>query len=277
MNLSITPRLAARRQLWTDLASFLKSEYSRQLRKHRNWPLPARARPVTVQPARLEQALCARLGTSDFPVILDLLGKGEYDEAMQAAALIRGGADNVRLVLDLGANIGVAAAMFEQRFPNASIIAVEPDRANFALLELNVTSRTVAIRACVAANKRTVALRNSAHRSEPWAITMIESSSSTDERVETVTIGELLHASATIDLLKCDIEGAERELFGDCASWIQRVNVAVVELHAPYQQAEFLSDIQRGCGGRTPFSVMTLRRQGTIEVLLLTHQADGAA
>ena len=35
----------------------------------------------------------------------------------------------------------------------------------------------------------------------------------------------------SIDILKCDIEGAELELFEDCSSWINRVRAAVVECH----------------------------------------------
>ena len=37
-----------------------------------------------------------------------------------------------------------------------------------------------------------------------------------------------------VDLLKCDIEGTEKELFAGCAPWIGRVRHLAVETHPPY-------------------------------------------
>jgi hypothetical protein len=34
-----------------------------------------------------------------------------------------------------------------------------------------------------------------------------------------------------IDILKIDIEGAEREVFGDTSSWIGKVDALIIELH----------------------------------------------
>jgi hypothetical protein len=36
-----------------------------------------------------------------------------------------------------------------------------------------------------------------------------------------------------IDILKIDIEGAEREVFRDPSSWIGKVDALIVELHEP--------------------------------------------
>jgi Methyltransferase FkbM domain len=41
-----------------------------------------------------------------------------------------------------------------------------------------------------------------------------------------------LHDCSSIDILKMDIEGAERQVFsGECGSWIARTRVMIVELH----------------------------------------------
>ena len=44
-----------------------------------------------------------------------------------------------------------------------------------------------------------------------------------------ITMDDVLSelGKARIDVLKVDIEGAEEELFADCASWIERVGVLV--------------------------------------------------
>jgi hypothetical protein len=39
------------------------------------------------------------------------------------------------------------------------------------------------------------------------------------------------HRIGAIDLLKCDIEGGEQELFSDCGNWIGSVRAMVIELH----------------------------------------------
>lgn len=39
--------------------------------------------------------------------------------------------------MDAGANVGLAARLFAALWPNATIVSLEPDRSNFAVLELN--------------------------------------------------------------------------------------------------------------------------------------------
>lgn len=290
-----TGNILARRKLWADTRSFVLGEYSRMLRKRRSWPLPARARAVWLRTAKLDGPIQARLGTSDFVVISDLLargaadGRGEYDAAIDAAARHAGGAAQVRCVLDLGANIGLASVMLAKAFVNASVVAVEPDAANFDLLVTNTRglARTPGgaepvrcVRACVGATRRTVTLDRTAHGGEPWAIAMKETGAGDDpaERVETVTLPELAEGTGTIDLLKCDIEGAERELFEHCGAWIERVRVMVVELHAPYRRDEFLAHLARGAerAGSTAapvkFAATMLKEDSAIQVLLLERQ-----
>ena len=70
-----------------------------------------------------------------------------------------------------------------------------------------------------------------------------------------------------VDLLKCDIEGAEAELFADCGPWIRRMKSIVVELHAPYDKTKFLVDIKRGGG---EFDVTTIY-ESTWNTVLLLH------
>ena len=42
-----------------------------------------------------------------------------------------------RTILDAGANIGMATVLFALRYPNATIVAVEPNHANFEVLKSN--------------------------------------------------------------------------------------------------------------------------------------------
>jgi FkbM family methyltransferase len=59
--------------------------------------------------------------------------------------------DNVRVVVDCGANIGITSLFLAARYPRAKILSIEPHPGNFALLKANVETvpRLLPIRACV--------------------------------------------------------------------------------------------------------------------------------
>ena len=78
-----------------------------------------------------------RSGTSDAGLIYNILlkrgRKSEY--SLPPEAKIR--PEDVRVVLDIGANIGIAALYFSSLFPNATIHSFEPDPGNCAVLKAN--------------------------------------------------------------------------------------------------------------------------------------------
>lgn len=53
------------------------------------------------------------------------------------------------------------------------------------------------------------------------------------QKVPTITMEEILRRADNnfIDLLKIDIEGAERQVFSGGAEWLQRVGLIIIELH----------------------------------------------
>jgi hypothetical protein len=90
-----------------------------------------------------------------------------------------------------------------------------------------------------------------------------------------MTMEKLLEDEALdrIGILKCDIEGAEAEVFADCRSWIQRVDAMSVECHADMMPTEALLDAVAANGGRFTvrhleanphlgFDIVTLERSG---------------
>jgi len=58
------------------------------------------------------------------------------------------------------------------------------------------------------------------------------------DMVPTVTINSLMadYQISTIDILKVDIEGAEKEVFSHCNDWIGQVDSLIVELHERFKQ-----------------------------------------
>lgn len=264
-------RLAERRAHRT-LGSWLWSLYDRALRRWRRAPLPGRGRVVRAQPRALSEPVYLRLGGSDFAVLQELCParEGEYD-VVKGLSL-----GDEPYIVDLGANVGLSVRLWREWFPRARVLAVEPDPDNFALIKRNNADAgrlgeeeaTVALaRVCVAAQEGEVQLIRS---NLPWAFHMSRDvvNSGGSLKTQAITMEKLLEeadAPGTVDLLKCDIEGAERELFESCRGWIHRVRFFVVETHDGWG-AEDLAAALRRAGVEAELDV--LRKVGSNQLVL---------
>ncbi len=141
-------------------------------------------------------------------------------------------AQPIRVILDVGANIGDETLRFRHFHPEATIVAIEPDSGNFAMLSRNC-----------APDPRTVLLQNGlwSHQcrlrvlpgesAEGFRVEEVDGETPAD--VEAVSIPSLMDrfSFGGIDILKMDIEGAEYQVFSapDIGSWIGRVKVLILE------------------------------------------------
>ena len=190
----------------------------------------------------LGQAVRLRSHTTDISVLKEILLGGSYAAASEHAR------KPVATIVDLGANTGLAALWLLSQHPSARIICVEPAPDNAALLRWNVraTARAIVVQACVGARPRRVAIASS---SGEWGYAMHENGRPGVE-VDCITLDSVLAAGGFkyIDLLKCDIEGAERELFASCAGWIRRVGLATVECHEGFSGSDLTRLIAQNGG-----------------------------
>lgn len=165
--------------------------------------------------------------------------KGKYDELVFREVVILGVYDqecirsmkDVKFILDAGAHIGLATVQFASWFPDAKIISIEPDEANLAVLRRNAVMYP------------NVAVIHGAlwHRSVNLVIENPESNSTGFQVCESVTgslpgysIPDLMQrfGADKIDILKMDIEGAEREIFeAPTNQWLPNTRVISIELH----------------------------------------------
>ncbi len=139
-----------------------------------------------------------------------------------------------RIIIDVGANVGYASVYFAERYPHARIIAVEPEEGNFALLQRNTApyKNVTTVRAALWPHSATVAIDNPGDAS--WAFRIREPEHASSGAVRGISMLELLdeYDISTIDLLKIDIEGAEKEVFQPgCEAWLAKTRVLVAELH----------------------------------------------
>lgn len=141
-----------------------------------------------------------------------------------------------KIIIDAGANIGTSSVYFAQQFPNARIFAVEPEASNFQLLRKNVAQypNVVAVQAAFwgAIGTRKIQNRFTGH----WGYTVAETTNRTQEtgqEINCVTIDSFMkeHGIESIDLLKMDIEGGEKDVLENSQGWIDSVSTMTVELH----------------------------------------------
>jgi FkbM family methyltransferase len=180
--------------------------------------------PISVRLPRLAHPLWVRPGSADAATFDEVFVAHEYDLPL--------GDFSPRHILDLGANVGFASVLFATRWPDATILAVEPEARNVVLLKRNTGAypKISALHAAVWSRPGKVAVANP--EDDVNAFQMVESA---DDRpgIAACTIPQLIEqlGCVQLDLLKMDVEGAEAEILRGAGEWLDRVNVMVIELH----------------------------------------------
>jgi len=138
---------------------------------------------------------------SELEVVRSILVSGEYG-ALDVA--------HARTIVDLGANIGIAALWFRSLNPDARIVAVEPDPFTFKKLCLNVCHDPLVtcVNAAITPETGPVAFVNARHS---WESRVADIASDDTSSARGITLDELMSAEGVdaIDILKVDIEGME--------------------------------------------------------------------
>jgi len=138
-----------------------------------------------------------------------------------------------RAIVDCGANVGYASVYFANRYPQARIVSVEPEHSNFKALVANTSAypNILPVEAAIWDSPGRLAIDSS---ESAWESRVSTPGNGLLTTVVAVTIEDIfaLCPASAVDLVKIDIEGAEKEVFssGD-RSWLGEVQVLMVELH----------------------------------------------
>lgn len=170
-----------------------------------------------------------RSHTTDISVLGELIVGGSYESVADEAG-------SVSSIVDLGGNTGLAARWLLHRFPGAALVSVEPEDGNYALLKHNLAGRGRHLQACAGGTMRTVSLRDSGKAD---GFQMVDDPAGTIRVLDMRTIISAL-GTDRVDLLKVDIEGAERELFEECRSWIGMIRLLSVECHGDFSSDDLI-------------------------------------
>ena len=181
--------------------------------------------PIAVRLPGIAHPIWLRPGTSDVATFDEVFLGREYDLPFADFA--------PRHVLDVGANVGYASVHFATQWPQASVLAVEPEAANAVLLKRNTGAyrHIDALHAAVWSRPTSLAVENP--HADANAFRMTEANDGGGPRIPAFTLSQLIArlGCERLDLLKMDVEGAEAEILRNAADWLDRVNVLIIELH----------------------------------------------
>lgn len=149
------------------------------------------------------------------------------------------------VIIDCGANIGCASLYLYAYYPNANYICREPDLENTQQLEKNFSLNHIKnlkiYQKGLWSKKTTLFLNTDFRDGLNWSYNIGERV--TEHKIGTISLRDIINDNKliSIDLLKIDIEGAEKEVFtndGYNCDWLNITKVIVIEIHDEYQCRE---------------------------------------
>lgn len=137
------------------------------------------------------------------------------------------------VIIDCGANIGLASVWFAQAFPDAQIVAIEPDADNYAMTQKNVAAfgaRTQVLQGGIWNEDGYLNIKNPDAGSMSFEV--VYSPEGGPDALVCYTISGVLKrlGVGAANIVKIDIEGAQDALFRSNIDWVKDVDVIMIEL-----------------------------------------------
>jgi FkbM family methyltransferase len=186
----------------------------------------------TVQVPGLSREIGIRKNTSDWNAFKQVFIWKEYEYPVRFVP---------SAILDAGANVGYASLWFARKFPGAKIISLEPDSSNFEMLKRNTNGYLNIFPVKAGLWSHSCFLKVIATDRGDWGFVTEETKNETKDSVKALGVREImdLHTWLNIDIVKMDIEGAEKNVFARGAEeWLPKVRMMFIELH---------DNVKKGC------------------------------
>ena len=203
------------------------------------------------QQLKRKELICARLRGYEHPLYLR---NNPYDFVTFCEVTLRE-AYNSKLptadfIIDGGGNIGLTAAYFARQYPEALIVTIEPEAGNFDMLTKNTASSDLVRPLKGGIWNKATNLQIVDNTSGNNAFTVTELEAPAADSIVAYTIAEImaLHERSTIDIVKLDIEGAEKNVFASgYEDWLPRTRLLIVELHDRMQPGSSRAVLKAVC------------------------------
>jgi FkbM family methyltransferase len=222
-----------------------------------SYRLVGRPQEFTAQTAGVRKPVHIRIKTTDESAYSQVLRKREYALDLPFSP---------KVIIDAGANIGMASIYFANRYPEAKIISIEAEASNFAVLARNVRPYPAIIPVHAALWNRDGEINvggpdPASGPCDKWSFVTREGAGA---RVRAITMETLMREMgvAVVDIAKIDIEGAEAEVFAD-TRWVSAIQCLMIELH---------EDIRPGCSELVEQGMQDFRRSDRGETVFFVRE-----
>ena len=174
---------------------------------------------------KLKHSFSIRNNPFDFATFEEVILREDYNLTINF---------NPSTIIDGGANIGLTSVFFANKYPQADIVAVEPEEGNFEMLKKNTKNYggINLIRSGIWSHSAILSVIDEGKGNNSFTVTEVLSARA--DSINAISIYEIMQERSwdTIDILKLDIEGAEKNVFeSDYEQWLPKVKVLIVELH----------------------------------------------
>jgi FkbM family methyltransferase len=164
--------------------------------------------------------------TSDFFVLNQIFADKQYNPYHYV--------ENPKVIIDGGANVGMSSIYFNSLFPEAKIFSFEPDTNNFIMLNRNLGNlKNIKTFQKGLWGKSAKIYLNIISGYVDFYVTE-EKTPKTIAEIDCISIADLMTSEQldSIDILKLDIEGAEKIIFEtDPEKWLPKVGCIMIETH----------------------------------------------
>lgn len=171
-----------------------------------------------------------RSNTSDITTFKHIFAHDDYEFEVEVEP---------QIIIDAGANVGLASIFFANKYPKAKIYSIELAPSNYKILVENTCNyKSVKVFNAGLWHKKEI-LRFQEKGISPWGFKVENDLDNYSISVPSITLNELIikYDIKFIDILKVDIEGAEVEVFSEnYESWLPKVKYLVIETHDRWRE-----------------------------------------
>jgi FkbM family methyltransferase len=200
-----------------------------------------------------------RHGTGDVVTLGEIFHEPHYRPTAEIEQILTA----VTHIVDLGANIGLFGAFAAARWPEAEILAFEPDPANAVVHERTIAMNGLQERWRLIRAAATARDGRAAFVAGEVALSHLADTGEDGQTIE-VTAQDVVPHLAQVDLLKMDIEGGEWAILGDQRFRRSPPRALVLEYHP------------RFCPGADPrLAVEASLGEAGMQVQSIWHRDDG--
>lgn len=188
------------------------------------------------------------------------------------------------VILDIGANVGLAVLFYLERYPEAQIFAYEADPVIFEYLKKNLErnggdSATLYNQAVARSNDGVFFQSCDCDGGH-----IVNAGTPDSQRVASISFGDLLDRHEQIDFLKMDIEGGENDLLPGIGNRLKKCRNIFIEYHclsgdgqkldlilAELSQNHFVYHLSGALPTQNPFAKFDRKSGGDIGFQLHIH------